>query len=536
MSDLVLLGDEAVAQGAIDAGVSIAYGYPGTPSTEILEYLQEWKKSEDPDLVASWCSNEKTAYEAAVAVSMMGKRTLVTMKHVGLNVAADAFMNSIGFTINGGLVLAVADDPGMHSSQNEQDSRYYADFARTICLEPRNQQEAYEMTKDAFSLSEKLQLPVLLKLTTRLSHSRAVVKRGPARPKNKFNPSREKSHWTNLPFLSRQNYEALWQQRPELAKISEEILYNPLILNRDNKDLAVITTGLAYNYYKEAERELKNKPSHLHISFYPMPEEKIRTLAESVKRVIVIEEGYPFVERFLKGILPQAVQIDGKLNDVIPHLGEINPDICRKALGLPSFESVEVSSMELPGRPPQLCKGCPHTDSYKALNTALEEYDHPVVTSDIGCYTLGYFAPHNAIHSCLDMGASVTMARGAAEAGAHPVVGVIGDGTFMHSGIQGLVDMLSAGNRVTLVILDNNITAMTGMQETIVGSSRIIEIVKGCGVDPAHIKILNPLPKHLEENIAVFKEEIEYDGVSVVITARECVHVTKKRMTGGKEK
>ncbi|MBI9098639.1 MAG: indolepyruvate ferredoxin oxidoreductase [Spirochaetaceae bacterium] len=531
MSDLVLLGDEAVSQGAIDAGISIAYGYPGTPSTEIIEYLQEWKRKEDHSLVASWCSNEKTAYEAAVAVSMMGKRSLVTMKHVGLNVAADAFMNSIGFTINGGLVLAVADDPGMHSSQNEQDSRYYADFARTVCMEPRNQQEAYEMTKEAFHLSETLHLPVLLKLTTRISHSRAVVKRGPIREKKELNPSRDRHHWTNLPFLSRQNYEVLWQQRTELVTISENSDYNPLIIHPDNTDLAVITTGLAYNYYKEAEKELENKPSHLHISFYPMPEKKIRALAQRAKRVIVIEEGYPYVERFLKGILPLEIQIDGKLNDTIPHLGEINPDICRRALGLPVFEAVRPPIQDLPGRPPQLCRGCPHTDSYKALNKALEEYDHPVVTSDIGCYTLGYFPPHNAIHSCLDMGASVSMARGAAEAGAHPVVGVIGDGTFMHTGIQGLVDMLSAGNRVTLLILDNSITAMTGMQETIVDSSRIVEIVKGCGADPEHIKILKPLPKNLEENTAIIKGEIDYDGVSVIISARECVHITKKRLS-----
>ncbi len=529
MSDLVLLGDEAVAQGAIDAGISIAYGYPGTPSTEIVEYLQSWKKEEDPSLVASWCSNEKTAYEAAVAVSMMGKRSLVTMKHVGLNVAADAFMNSIGYKIHGGLVLAVADDPGMHSSQNEQDSRYYADFARTICLEPRNQQEAYQMTKDAFDLSEQLHLPVLLKLTTRISHSRAVVSRGILRPKNELNPSKNRNHWTNLPYLSRQNYETLWKQRPVLTNISEKSEYNPLVINKENTDLAIITTGLAFNYYKEIEKELKNRPSHLHISFYPMPENKIRKLARSVKRIIVIEEGYPYVERYLKGILPGKTQIDGKLNDVIPHLGEINPDICRKALGLSSFESVDVQSIDIPGRPPQLCNGCPHTDSFNALNRALEGYDHPVVTSDIGCYTLGFLPPHNAIHSCLDMGASVPMARGAAEAGAHPVVGVIGDGTFMHTGIQGLVDMVSAGNRVTLVILDNRITAMTGMQDTIVDSDRIIEIVKACGVDHDHIKVLTPLPKHLEENTKTMKDEIEFDGVSVVITARECIHILKTK-------
>ncbi|MGL1894268.1 MAG: thiamine pyrophosphate-dependent enzyme [Spirochaetaceae bacterium] len=527
MSDLVLLGDEAVAQGAIDAGISIAYGYPGTPSTEIVEYLQSWKETEDSTLVASWCSNEKTAYEAAVAVSMMGKRSLVTMKHVGLNVAADAFMNSIGYKIHGGLVLCVADDPGMHSSQNEQDSRYYADFARTICLEPRNQQEAYQMTIDAFDLSEQLHLPVLLKLTTRISHSRAVVSRGHIRAKNELNPSNDRNHWTNLPYLSRLNYETLWKQRPTLSIISEDSHYNPLKLNPENRKLAIITTGLAYNYYKEAEQELDNIPSHLHISFYPMPEEKIRKLAKSAKRIIVIEEGYPFVERFLKGILPQNIEIDGKLNDVIPHLGEINPDICRKALELPSFESIDEPNIEMPGRPPQLCNGCPHTDSFNALNIALEGYEHPVVTSDIGCYTLGFLPPHNAIHSCLDMGASVPMARGAAEAGAHPVVGVIGDGTFMHTGIQGLVDMLSAGNRVTLVILDNKITAMTGMQKTIVESPQIVDIVKACGVDPKHIRILNPLPKHLDENVRIMKEEIEFDGVSVVIPVRECIHAKK---------
>lgn len=536
MSELVLLGDEAVAQGAIDGGVSIAYGYPGTPSTEIMEYLQLWKKNNDNSIIASWCSNEKTAYEAAVAVSMMGKRALVTMKHVGLNVAADAFMNSIGLKINGGLVLAVADDPGMHSSQNEQDSRYYADFARTICLEPRNQQEAYEMTKDAFELSESLNLPVLLKLTTRISHSRAVVKRGAIKAKNKFSPSDERELWTNLPFLSRQNYEKLWQQRSELANISEKTPYNILNINSENREIAVITTGLAYNYYKEAEKDLIDKPSHLHISFYPIPEEKMRTLAEGVKRIIVIEEGYPFVERFLKGVLPQTVKIDGKLNDTIPHLGEITPDICRIALGLPVFEGVEPTMSLIPGRPPQLCKGCPHTDSYRALNVALEPYDHPVVTSDIGCYTLGYFPPLNAFDSCLVMGASVTMARGAADAGAHPVVGVIGDGTFMHTGLPGLVDMISASKRVTLLILDNSTTAMTGMQDTIVKSARLIEIVKGLGVDPDHIRILNPLPKNLDENVTAMREEIEYCGVSVIISARECVHVAKKRLSRGNKK
>lgn len=533
MSEMVLLGDEAVAQGAIDAGLSIAYGYPGTPSTEIVEYLQEWKEKEDENLIASWCSNEKTAYEAAVAVSMMGKRALVTMKHVGLNVAADAFMNSIGFSIKGGLVLAVADDPGMHSSQNEQDSRFYADFARTICLEPRNQQEAYEMTKKAFELSEELHLPVLLKLTTRISHSRAVIQRGRVRDKNIFSPAEDKDHWTNLPFLSRKNYEDLWQQRPVLSDISEKSKFNPLILNGKNREIAVITTGLAFNYYKEAEKELDNKPSHLHISFYPIPEEKIRTLAGSAKRVVVIEEGYPFVERFLKGILPQSVQIDGKLNDVIPHLGEINPDICRRAMGLNSREVQEIGNIDIPGRPPQLCKGCPHTDSYKALNEALKVFDHPVVTSDIGCYTLGYFPPHNAIHSCLDMGASVTMARGAAEAGAHPVVAVIGDGTFMHSGIQGLVDMISAGNPVTLMILDNSITAMTGMQKTIMESSGIMNVVKGCGVDPEHLRTIIPLPKNHKESVEVIRKEVEYQGVSVIIAQRSCIHVVKRKYTKG---
>ncbi len=228
-------------------------------------------------------------------------------------------------------------------------------------------------------------------------------------------------------------------------------------------------------------------------------------------------------------ILPLSVQIDGKLNDTIAHLGEINPDMVRKALNLPASEGVEVAEVKMAGRPPQLCNGCPHTDSYEALNKALECYEHPVVTSDIGCYTLGFFPPHNAIHSVLDMGASVTMARGAAEAGAHPVVGVIADGTFMHTGLQGLVDMISAGNRVTLVVLDNSITAMTGMQDTIASSSTIINIIKGIGVDPDHIRVLKPLKKHLEENVQIFKEEIEYDGVSVVIPTRECIHILGKK-------
>jgi indolepyruvate ferredoxin oxidoreductase alpha subunit len=528
MPEMVLLGDEALAMGAIDSGISAAYAYPGTPSSEIMEYLQS-AAPRYGDFVAEWCSNEKTAYEAAVGVSLVGRRVLVSMKHVGLNVAADPFINSALLAIHGGLVLAVADDPGMHSSQNEQDSRFYADFARIICLEPRTQEEVYAMTREAFDLSEAFHIPVMVRLTTRIAHSRAVVKTGERRAQNPVSKSTEKAGWMLLPATARKLWAELLSTQDQFLEYAENSPYNSLELNQKFTDFGVITAGLGWNYYMENRDELPVKPSHLHISVYPMPVDKIRRLAERVERIVVIEEGFSFVERALLGILPPSVKISGKENGSLPRTGELTPGNVRGILGLEPKQGIDDSGEEIPGRPPQLCAGCPHRDSYDALNQALTDFDPKLVTSDIGCYTLGYLPPYQAIETCLCMGASVGMARGAAQAGFHPSVAVIGDSTFLHSGITPLVDAVASGANMTLLILDNSTTAMTGGQRTILTSSKLEKLVHGLGVDPDHIKLIVPLKKHTGENTEIIRREIEYQGVSVIIALRDCIQTLKEK-------
>ena len=348
MNELALLGDEAVALGAIHAGLTAAYGYPGTPSTEIMEFLiQSCDKEGSP--IAAWCTNEKTAYEGALGVSYAGRRALVTMKHVGLNVAADPFINSALLEIKGGLVLAVADDPGMHSSQDEQDSRFYADFAKVICLEPTSQQEAYDMTREAFDLSEKHHIPVMLRLTTRLAHSRAGVAVRDARKQNPLEQSTERTGWALLPGFARKRYDLLLAKQKDFLKYAEETDHNPLSINPGFKDFGVLTTGLGKNYYEENLAELPVKPSHLHIGAYPLPVGKIRKLAAAVKKVIIIEEGMPFAETSIAGLLDLPFVLAGKKDGLLPASGELTPDIVRKALGLPAREVLKV---ELPSLPP----------------------------------------------------------------------------------------------------------------------------------------------------------------------------------------
>ncbi len=532
MGEMVLLGDEALALGAIDAGISSAYGYPGTPSSEIMEYLLNYS-NKTGNIFASWSSNEKTAYEETLGASFVGKRSLVTMKHVGLNVAADPFMNSALLDIKGGLVIAVADDPGMHSSQGEQDSRYFADFARIICLEPRNQQETYEMTREAFDLSEKFHIPVMIRIVTRLAHSRAVVVPGEKRAQNSLEKTDNVRGWMLLPAMARKNWATLLDQQKDFTDYTSASSFNSLTINSSFKDFGVITTGLGRNYYDEAAEELGQKPSHLHISAYPVPRDLVRKLADSVDKIVILEEGCSFVERYLRGFLKQSVEISGKIDGPVPAAGELNPDNIRPALGLDSRKGPS-AEMALPGRPPQLCKGCPHADTYAALNEARKSFDNSIVTSDIGCYSLGALPPYNAIETIICMGASVGTAKGAAEAGFEPVVAVIGDSTFMHSGLSPLVDAVACKTPMTLIILDNETVAMTGGQETIIPSSRIKSVLEGIGVDPQHIKTITPLKKHHEENTAVIKAEMEYKGLSVIIALRECLETARKnRKSGG---
>jgi indolepyruvate ferredoxin oxidoreductase alpha subunit len=539
---VALLGDEAVALGAIHAGLSAAYGYPGTPSTEILEYLiDKSNEKSGGSLIAKWCSNEKTALEAALGVSFAGKRAIVTMKHVGLNVAADPYMNSALLGINGGVVIAVADDPGMHSSQGEQDSRYYSAFAMAPCLEPRNQQEAYDLCREAFEVSERYKLPVMLRLSTRLSHARAAVKPAPAGKQNALSKMKDRTYWTLLPAYARRNYQELIEKQEKLAAWSNAHSVNKLEMG--DAGFAVITSGLGGNYYEENLEDLISSrggksPSHLHIGAYPLPAESIRKLCEKAERVLLIEEGQPFIEERIKGILPQNIKVSGKLDGTINRAGELDPDNVRKGLGLaprPSVLNSGIKIPDLPGRPPQLCQGCPHGDSFTAINKAMAELGSGTgcpdcaITSDIGCYALGATPPYSTIESCVCMGASVSMARGAADAGLKYAVGVIGDSTFLHSGITCLVDAIQSDTPMTLVILDNSIVAMTGCQETIVPSAKLKDLILGLGVKPEHLIELEAKGQFLEENTAKLKKEFEYRGLSVVIFRRECLEAFRKR-------
>ncbi len=527
MSDMVLLGDEAVALGAVHAGLTASYAYPGTPSTEITEYLLKYAAAHGGPKVA-WCTNEKTAYEEAIGASLVGRRALVSMKHVGLNVASDPFMNSALIAIAGGLVVVVADDPGMHSSQNEQDSRYYADFARIVCLEPANQQEAYEMTREAFDLSERFRIPVLVRIVTRLAHSRAIVRVAAARPENALHKAPDWTGWTLLPGNARRQWHQLLDRQKEFLAWSEGSAHNPLTLTA-RRDIGVITTGLARNYYMENVEDLGEPPSHLHIGAYPIPVGKVRELASRVEKVLVLEEGYPLVERFLRGIIAPAVGIGGKQSGEVPPDGELTPDIVRRALGLQVRQGVELPGVALPNRPPQLCDGCPHGDTLHALHEALKGFETSLVTSDIGCYTLGALPPYSAVESCVCMGASVGMAKGASEAGFRPVVGVIGDSTFLHSGLTPLIDAIAANTDMTLIIVDNQAIAMTGGQPTILPSSNLKPLVLGLGVNPDHFKVIKAHHTQAAANVETIRKELEHHGLSVIIAVRECIETAKTR-------
>jgi indolepyruvate ferredoxin oxidoreductase alpha subunit len=528
MPQRILLGDEAVALGAIHAGVTSAYAYPGTPSTEILEYLLDHQKRHGRPH-AAWCANEKTAYEEALGTCFAGRRALVCMKHVGLNVAADPFVNSALVSTHAGLVVAVADDPGMHSSQNEQDSRWYADFARVPCLEPGSQQEAYDMTREAYALSERFALPVMLRLVTRLSHSRTGVEVDAPREENPVLKAPERASWILLPGNARKQWASLLARQQEMLAWSTSCRWNSLALNPARRDLGVITTGLARNYLRENLDDLGWAPSHLHIGAYPIPAELVRQLAEHCERVLVLEDGYPYVERLMRGLLPTHVTIAGRMSGDVPAAGELTPDVVRTSLGIAPRPSVTLGDLVLPNRPPQLCQGCPHGHAYNALKEALAGWDRSMVTADIGCYTLGALPPWSAIESCVCMGASIGMAKGAADAGFEPVVAVIGDGTFLHSGIPPLLDAAAHDTPMTLLILDNQATAMTGIQEPLVPSSRLHQLVLGTGVDPAHVHVVDAHPRKVRENAQIIRRELAHRGLSVVIAVRECKQAARKR-------
>ena len=542
----LLLGDEAIAQGAIDAGLSGVYAYPGTPSTEITEYIQMCEKRKvlsaslenKGKIFCQWATNEKTAMEGALGMSYMGKRAMVCMKHVGMNVCADAFMNAAITGVNGGLVVVAADDPSMHSSQNEQDSRFYAKFAMIPCLEPSNQQEAYDMMHYAFDLSESLRTPVLLRVTTRMAHSRAVVETiDTPREQNTLSSPENTNHFILLPAFARKNYAELVKAQADFVQTSEESLYNQYTKGSNPKK-AIVTTGIAYNYLKEAIWLLGNEAigaSILKITQYPLPKALIdKMVADGAEEILVMEEGQPVVEEQLRGMVPSTVAVKGRLTGDLPRMGELTPDcVVQMLMG----DRTPESGFQIPelvvGRPPALCQGCGHRDMYAALNEVAAEHEGAKIFGDIGCYTLGALSPFHAIHACVEMGASITMAKGAADAGQYPSFAVIGDSTFTHSGMTGLLDCVNSQANVVVLISDNLTTGMTGGQDS-AGTGRLEAICQGLGVAPEHVRVVVPLPKNMEEIKQVLREEVAYNGTSVVIARRECIQTLKRHLKGKK--
>jgi indolepyruvate ferredoxin oxidoreductase alpha subunit len=534
----LLLGDEAIAQGALDAGLSGVYAYPGTPSTEITEYIQQSTLAKERSVHSRWSTNEKTAMEAALGMSFMGKRALVCMKHVGLNVCADPFVNSGMTGVNGGVVVLVADDPSMHSSQDEQDSRFYGKFAMIPTFEPSNQQEAYDMMAAAFDYSEKQCLPVLMRVTTRMAHSRAVVELADTpRDQNALNYDAKAANWVLLPANAKKRNVIVTTQQEQLETDACNSAYNIYIEGHDHS-LGILASGIGFNYVNECFPQGSPYPI-LKISQYPLPKKLVRRLMDECEQVLIVEEGQPFIEDMVRGVAEQPT-VHGKLDGTLPRTGELTPDVVGEALKkiknveLPSTQTFAPCEIVVP-RPPALCQGCGHRDVYAALNEVLSEYDNPRVFGDIGCYTLGFLPPFRAIHSCVDMGASITMAKGAADAGQWPAVAIIGDSTFTHSGMTGLLDAINENANITVIISDNLTTGMTGGQDS-AGTNKFEAICRGLGLNDEHLKVVVPLPKNMPEITQIIRDEINYQGVSVIIPRRECMQTLQRHLKQKKAK
>jgi len=523
-STRLLLGDEAVALAAVHAGIGGAYSYAGTPATEIFEAIESFA----PEVWAHWSANEKVAYEEALGMSYAGKRALVSMKHVGLNVAADPFMSSSLTGVNGGVVLVVADDPGMHSSQGEQDSRFFAEFAKIPCFEPSTQQECYDMTREAFRRSEEWGLPVMLRIVTRLAHSRGRIKYCEdeleiARRGTRL-PLPDPNDWTLIPANARRRYKRLLAAQQILQGYTDASPYNRLTLKGKR---GIVCTSTAYNYVREA---LGPEPvdSLLRVGVYPLPVEPLRELVEHCDEIVVIEEGYPLIEQHLTGFagIPGKT-IRGKLEGSLPLDGELLPDVVAAALGLKPQPGLPVDSL-VPGRPPQFCKGCPHADTFNAILDATAEYDHPLIFGDIGCYAMAVMPPFQSIHSAVDMGASIGLAHGASRAGHHPVLCTIGDSTFAHSGMTPLLGAVLTNANITVLIMDNATTAMTGTQDSMATGDQLIEILKGLGVQDLHT--FDPLPRNRAANRDMLKQAIAHEGLSVIVAKRACIQIKPSKL------
>jgi indolepyruvate ferredoxin oxidoreductase alpha subunit len=512
----LMTGNEAVARGVFEAGVTYASAYPGTPSTEILENVGPYKEH----ITAEWAANEKVALETAIGASVAGARSFAAMKHVGVNVAADPLFTYAYTGVNGGLVLVSADDPGAHSSQNEQDNRYYAKFAKIACIEPSDSQEAKDFVLDAYEISEQFNLPVLFRMTTRTCHSKSLVEFGERTEVGAKPYKKDPSKFVAAPANARLMHPKVEARTEALKKFSNETPLNRFEWN--DKKIGIITSGVSYVYSREV---FGDTVSYLKLGFtYPLPMEKIRKFAEEVETLYVIEELEPFIEEQMK-----AVGIDCIGKEVIPRIGELNPDIIAKAILGEERATVAISEDKKVERPPALCAGCPH----RGLFYELAKRKDIMVTGDIGCYTLGVAEPLNTIDTVICMGGSISMGHGAYKAFERnnvdkPVVSVIGDSTFFHTGINSLITVAYNKSNTVNIILDNRTTGMTGHQENpgtgyslqgdMTEAIDIPQLVKSIGIE--EVITVNPLD--LDAVDKALEVYLAYDGPSVIITRWPC--------------
>lgn len=516
MTKELMLGTSAIALGAIEAGISYASSYPGTPATQILEYI-----AQNSEINAEWSINEKIAYEVAYGVSLTGRRALCAMKHVGLNVASDPFMTSAYLGVRGGLVLAVGDDPGAYSSQNEQDSRFYAFFAKIPCLEPSDAQEAKDFTKIAFDISEELGLPVLIRSITRLLHCYSPVSIGKKREENPVSIEKNPEHMIAIPKHVINLHKELNAKQKKIHEIIERYKFNKISPGKGK--IGIIASGITYLY----AMEIKEKLPILKISAYPVNNSMIKDFVKDLDEVVVLEEGYPFVEEIVRNHHPK---VRGKISGDLPMEGELGIDAVLKLFNKCSPYCLPDINQYLLPRPPVLCPGCPHREFYKALNEAKPNF----VTGDIGCYTLGANPPLRAIDTCLCMGASISKASGIASQGIKRVAAVIGDSTFIHTGIPALINAVYNKSNILVCILDNSSVAMTGHQPTpVIGITAkgeatknldLVELCKACGAES--VKVVDPYDK--KATLEALTKGLESPGVNVVIAKRACVLLARK--------
>jgi indolepyruvate ferredoxin oxidoreductase alpha subunit len=534
---LLLLGNEAIARGALEAGVAFATTYPGTPSSEIS--LNLFQISRQSDLYFEYSTNEKVALEVAAGAANAGLRTFCMMKHVGLNVAADPLMTLAYVGVKGGLVILSADDPAMFSSQNEQDNRYYAKMAGLPMLEPSSIQEALEMVRDAFDLSEQLQEPVILRTTTRINHSSGFVRLGALRkPLTKGYFKKDPMNYVTVPAVSRKLHVKLLANLDKAAAISEQSAYNQ---TSGQGAWGVVCNGVSLNYVQDAVGDLNaaDRIKILRVGMSnPMPAERVKAFLQGCEKVLVVEEGEPFMEEAVKAIAQEAgltLPIHGKRADLFSRLYEYDPALVRRVLavyfGLPYQEKakLDLSNVpEIPSRPPNLCAGCSHRATFYAVKKAAEGMD-TIYPNDIGCYTLGFLPPLNMGDFLICMGSSISSACGLSRATDQKTIAFIGDSTFFHSGMTGLVNAVYNNHNFTLVILDNGTTAMTGHQPhpgvdmaalKMDGFNRIsIEaVVRAVGV--SHVTVIEPFK--VKKSIAAIKTALDHKGVSVVISKEIC--------------